>query len=490
MRIPPHAGYGFVEFDTREQAQTAINAVNDARVGGRRIAVDFAYDIRLYKAANKNAQKQPSSAPPSSKKDEMKSEDEEDKSEGEEMAITTPLTKKRPSLSPDDSQNQQTKRAKTTDEESRKLFLVNVPYESDKAAIKSGICDFAKIDESTIQTILMVNEPETGKFTGKAFVIFHEAAIAEKVLTLEKSSLPQMFGDMYKNKDGKMSTAPIEGVGCVVNGRRIAILKSLSKEQVEKEKQKKEDENKPKSAKVVNRQHIDLINSGWINETHESWSLLSPLEQRIRAASNEERKFKVGNPNFIINTKRLTVKNIPKTFENGDLQKAVISAMGLTGTKKAKRAGLKKVAIVKDKVEVADPNSLIQSASAAPEWTMDMDSEDESNTVSTPGVKTVIKKKSRGFAFIDFTTAEAALKCLQAMNNVPGAFGSGIAKRPIVEFSFDDIRKLQIQQNRAQSKARKVENGIPAIQKSAIKRLGRGQKQRLKRRLAKEKKAM
>jgi nucleolar protein 4 len=467
MRIPPHAGYAFVEFDTREQAQEAITAINETRIGGRRVAVDFAYDIRLYKAASKNAGKQTSST----KTSEEEMEDDE-KSE-DDIPIATPLGKKRELVL---DENSGTKKQKIP-EDSRKLFLVNVPYDSDKASIKTGICEFASISNDDIESVLLVKDGE--KFSGKAFIIFRSVEVAEKVLNLERSSLPQMFGDMYKNKDGRLATAPIEGVGCLVNGRRIAIMKSLTREEVEKEKLRKEEENKPKSSKVVNRQHIDLINAGWINEQHESWSSLSAAEQKIRTASNEERKFKLGNANYIINPKRLTIKNVPKHFENGDLMKAIISALGMTGSKKIKRAGIRKVAIVKDKIQVVGKSTVEQ-----PDWNMDMPSDDETKSPST-GAKMAIKKKSRGFAFVDFTNTESALSCLKAMNNIVGGFGSGIAKRPIVEFSFDDVRKLQIQKNRSLA----VKKDTPPLRNEnpkSIKRLGRGQKQRLKRKLAKE----
>ena len=55
MKVPPHAGYAFVEFDTREQGQAAITAVNGNRLGGRPVAVDFAYDSRLYGRLKKGA---------------------------------------------------------------------------------------------------------------------------------------------------------------------------------------------------------------------------------------------------------------------------------------------------------------------------------------------------------------------------------------------------------------------------------------------------
>ena len=479
MKIPPHAGYAFVEFDTREQAQEAITAVNDSRIGGRKVAVDFAYDIRLYKAAcRKSAGKaeQLDAAKPSEKDEEMKEEEDEEE-------VESPKASKKRSVPIEVDTPTSSKKAKT-DEESRKLFLINIPYDSDRAAIVSGLCAFAKINEkSDIESVLLVKDKD-GKFLGKAFVVLREATIATKILDLEKSSLPEMFGDLYKNKDGRLSTAPIEGVGCLVNGRRIAIMKALTKSQVEEEKKKKDEESNPRNPKLVNRMNLELINAGWINEEHDSWKHLDPRERNIRTASNEERKIKLKNPNYVVNTKRLTVKNVPKHFENGDLMKAIASAMKLTGPSKLKRCGVLKVAIVKDKVPIVDVDSNQQKKPQ--EWSLEMDeSEDEKDVVPTKGnnEKVKMKKKSRGFAFVDFSSTENALRCLNAMNNVAGSFGDGTGtRRPIVEFSFDDVRKLQIQKARLEKMGGIRDTPVKVIKKG--KRLGRGQKQRMKRRLA------
>ena len=484
LQIPPHAGYAFVEFDTREQAQQAITGVNDSRVGGRRVAVDFAYDIRLYKAAcRKSATKTDATETPSKPADKDEDMKEEESMPEPEKSL------KRPSVAetPVNAKKSKTEEVVSLDDaDTRKLFLINIPYDADRSAIVSGLCEFGKIKEkSDIESVLLVKDKE-GKFLGKAFVVFKQVDGAEKVLQLEKSSLPEMFGDMYKNKDGRLATAPIEGVGCLVNGRRIGIMKALTRAQVEVEKQKKEQESNPKNPKLINRMNLELINAGWINEQHESWKQLDARERNIRIASNEERKIKLKNPNYVINTKRLTVKNVPKHFENGDLMKVVVASMKLTGPGKLKRGGILKVAIVKDKVPIVDHTNM--QVKKAEDWNLEMeDSGDELLPAANgaPQDKVKMKKKSRGFAFVDFNSTENALRCLNALNNVPGGFGDGTGtRRPIVEFSFDDVRKLQIQKARLDKTGGK-EVHVVSVKKN--KRLGRGQKQRLKRRLAKDK---
>ena len=485
MRIPPHAGYAFVEFDTRAQAQAALTAVNGSRIGGRAVAVDFAYDIRLFKAIkNKSAHETTTSTEPPVAAEKAAPTEE---ATPVAAAVTTAVQSLKQKERPAPTNNKNAKKPKLEDENDRKVFLINVPFDADRSDIETGICEFANLAPSTIQTVLIVKDKATGKPSGKAFVIFNDSASASTVLALEKSSIPQLFGDLYKNT--KAATAPIEGAGCVVLGRRVAIMAPLSKEEISKQKEIKEEENNPKNPKVVNRKHIDFINAGWMNEKQPEWHDLTMREQKLRMASNDEKKFKLSNSNFVINTKRLTIRNVPKRMENGDLQHAIVKAMGVKGSKKTKQCGIIKVAIVKDKLMVPVGGGDKDPKEA--HFDMNEDSSDDEAAKkgeANADIKMKQKKRSRGFAFVDFADSERAMKCLESMNNVAGAFGQfDLTRRPIVEFSFDDVRKLQIQQNRAvnlHAKAKEAEKaGVPAVAvKKGIKKevIGRGKKQRMK----------
>ena len=509
LRIPPHAGYAFVEFDTREQAQAAITGVNGNRIGGRQVAVDFSYDSRIYKAIKEREPATPAPATLPKTPIVKKSADEEIFTE-DPVSVETPSAREKPKkLKLSQPEPEQTKEVETAPVEvkpkkekkakqdapkpeqkanpdSRKLFLLNVPFEADRKDIQEGLCSFANLESSDIESVLFVKDKETDKPSGKCFVVFKSEEIATKVLDLETSSRPQLFGDLYKNKDGRPAVAPLEGAGCIIQGRRISVAKPLSKKELEERKFKLEEENQPKNPKVVNRKNIDFINAGWINENHEElWADLPPRDQKMRQACNEEKKIKLKNPNYVINTKRLMVRNIPKQMENGDLQSAIVRAMGITGAKKVKQAGIIKVAIVKDKVMVAVGDRPPRDSDfdmTAP------DSDDETKNPSNTKMEMKEKKKSRGFAFVDFVDSDRAMKCLEAMNNVPGAFGAEYAaRRPIVEFSFDDVRKLQIQKNRALKTEQSGKQPVEQLKrKRDPSKLTRGQRQRAKRRALRE----
>jgi RNA recognition motif-containing protein len=492
MRIPPHAGYGFVEFDTREQAQQGITAVNGSRIGGRPVAVDFAYDIRLYQAIKSKTPEPPAPKSAQTKTDEVKEEVEPQPKKQKKAVPKVEKQEEKPAPAEESAPSKNGKKtvpakpAADSDIEKRKLFLVNVPFDATRADIESSLCEFGSIESGSIESVLFVKDKESQKPTGRCFVIFNDSAVADKIQDLENASRPQLFGDLYKNKDERPAVAPLEGAGCVILGRRISILKPLSKKDLEERKRQKEEEEMPRNPKILNRKNIDFVNAGWINETHEElWAALSERDQKLRQTCNEEKKFKLKNPNFVINTKRLMVRNVPKHMENGDLQNAILKAMKITGPKKVKQAGIVKVAIAKDKLMVA-------AADRKPkEIDFDMNApESDNETTGNTKVEMKERKKSRGFAFVDFVNSESAMKCLEAMNNVPGAFGpSQPNRRPIVEFSFDDVRKLQIQKQRElktqQPGKGRVEKVITKKPRDEAK-LSRGQRQRAKRRAMRE----
>ncbi|KAG9489778.1 hypothetical protein GDO78_005623 [Eleutherodactylus coqui] len=64
------------------------------------------------------------------------------------------------------------------------------------------------------------------------------------------------------------------------------------------------------------------------------------------------------------------------------------------------------------------------------------------------GVRGNVKGQSLGYAFVQFVEHDHALAALRHVNNNPDLFGP--KKRPIVEFSLEDMHKLKIKERRAQ----------------------------------------
>lgn len=67
-----------------------------------------------------------------------------------------------------------------------------------------------------------------------------------------------------------------------------------------------------------------------------------------------------------------------------------------------------------------------------------------------------MKGQSLGYAFVEFQEHEHALKALRHINNNPEIFGP--QKRPIVEFSLEDRRKLKMKELRIQRCQQKMKS--------------------------------
>lgn len=65
-----------------------------------------------------------------------------------------------------------------------------------------------------------------------------------------------------------------------------------------------------------------------------------------------------------------------------------------------------------------------------------------------------MKGQSLGYAFVEFQKHEHALRALRHFNNNPETFGP--QKRPIVEFSLEDRRKLKVKELRIQRSLQKM----------------------------------
>lgn len=85
--------------------------------------------------------------------------------------------------------------------------------------------------------------------------------------------------------------------------------------------------------------------------------------------------------------------------------------------------------------------------------------------------KTKKEGRSLGYGFVDFTEHSHSLATLRHLNNNPEPFGP--EKRPIVEFSLEDRRKLKIKEMRAQNnlKAQQLKAGVPTESRKPSKSL-------------------
>uniref|UniRef100_A0A8C2RD26 RRM domain-containing protein n=1 Tax=Capra hircus TaxID=9925 RepID=A0A8C2RD26_CAPHI len=126
---------------------------------------------------------------------------------------------------------------------------------------------------------------------------------------------------------------------------------------------------------------------------------------------------KLKDQNIFVSRTRLCLHNLPKAVDDKQLRKLLLNA-----TRGEKVVRIKECRVMRD----------------------------------LKGAYGKIKGQSLGYAFAEFQEHEHALAALRHINNNPEIFGP--QKRPIVEFSLEDRRKLKVKELRIQRSQQKVKS--------------------------------
>uniref|UniRef100_A0A5F4VXR7 RNA-binding protein 28 n=1 Tax=Callithrix jacchus TaxID=9483 RepID=A0A5F4VXR7_CALJA len=143
--------------------------------------------------------------------------------------------------------------------------------------------------------------------------------------------------------------------------------------------------------------------------------------QKCLLAASPENEFellkhqKLKDQNIFVSRTRLCLHNLPKAVDDKQLRKLLLSA-----TRGEKGVRIKECRVMRD----------------------------------LKGAHGNMKGQSLGYAFAEFQEHEHALKALRHINNNPEIFGP--QKRPVVEFSLEDRRKLKMKELRIQRSLQKM----------------------------------
>lgn len=270
----------------------------------------------------------------------------------------------------------------------RTIFISNIPFEIESEEVKQRFSVFGEV-----QTFVPVFHHLTKRPRGTAFLKFRTTTAADAAIS---------------------SANDANGLGIILKGRPLKVLKALDKESAQKrglEKIKNE---------VQDRRNLYLMKEGEI-------LIDSPAAEGVSKADMEKREIlakkkieMLRSPKFHVSRTRLIIYNLPKTMTQEEVKKMCIDAILSRASKQ--NPEIQKVKLLKD---------------------------DKKGNASS-------KKHSRGVAFVDLKEHEHALVALRVLNNNPGTFGS--ERRPIVEFALEDINKLRLQKVNLDSLKRKNED--------------------------------
>ncbi|CAF3319616.1 unnamed protein product [Rotaria sp. Silwood2] len=187
-----------------------------------------------------------------------------------------------------------------------------------------------------------------------------------------------------------------------LHGQELQLDMALGRDELVKAKELR-DKKKENTIKHDQR-NLSLANYGVILNLNELDGNETDLKKRQNLEDIKKQKLK--DPLYFISPTRLTMHNLPKNIDDDKLRKIIIDTLK------------------KDKIPMKD---IILKECRVMKTNKDA-------------------KKSLGYGFINLSRHEIALRIIELLNNDKNIFGSN--RRPIVQFSIENRRALQLKEER------------------------------------------
>ncbi|XP_054415728.1 RNA-binding protein 28 isoform X1 [Pongo abelii] len=199
-----------------------------------------------------------------------------------------------------------------------------------------------------------------------------------------------------------------EAGGLKLDGRQLKVDLAVTRDEAAKLQT-------TKVKKPTGTRNLYLAREGLIRAGTKAAEGVSAADMAKRERFELLKHQKLKDQNIFVSRTRLCLHNLPKAVDDKQLRKLLLSA-----TSGEKGVRIKECRVMRD----------------------------------LKGVHGNMKGQSLGYAFAEFQEHEHALKALRLINNNPEIFGP--VKRPIVEFSLEDRRKLKMKELRIQRSLQKM----------------------------------
>ncbi|XP_046952980.1 RNA-binding protein 28 isoform X1 [Lynx rufus] len=441
-------GFAFVQFKNLLEAGKALKSMNMKEIKGRTVAVDWAVAKDKYKntqSASAPGEKrlgpkhQELSKENGREEEDGTEEEEEEEEEGEdnkEARVTKPTQipknselchcraiKKAPTVESSEEDH--------SDEDSD-------PEESDSFDDGDELAQSDTDSEQQEDEDVQVSKKKKRKLPsdvneGKTVFIRNLSFDSEEE---ELGELLQQFGDLKyvrvvlhpdtehskgcafaqfmtqeaAQKCLEAASPETEGGGLKLDGRLLRIDLAVTRDEAAKLQTKK-------VKKPTGTRNLYLAREGLIRAGTKAAEGVSAADMAKRERFELLKHQKLKDQNIFVSQTRLCLHNLPKAVDDKELRKLLLNA-----TRGEKGVRLKECRVMRD----------------------------------LKGAHGKVKGQSLGYAFAEFQEHEHALTALRHINNNPEIFGP--LKRPIVEFSLEDRRKLKIKELRIQRSLQKVKS--------------------------------
>lgn len=450
-------GFAFVQFKNLLEAGKALKSMNMKEIKGRTVAVDWAVAKDKYKntqsASAPGEEKQPE--PKHQKLDKVNGRKEEVMREEEDDDGDMEEDDDEDGDDGDDEEEEKNKESKVTKRVQihKRAVRRPVPSESseeDHSDEDSGLEDGDSVDsgEDLAQSDTHTEEQEDEDVQvskkkkrklpsdvneGKTVFIRNLSFDSEEE---ELGELLQQFGDLkyvcivlhpdtehskgcafaqFMTQEAAQkclaaASPETEGGGLKLDGRQLKVDLAVTRDEAAKLRTKK-------VKKPTGTRNLYLAREGLIRAGTKAAEGVSAADMAKRERFELLKHQKLKDQNIFVSRTRLCLHNLPKAVDDKQLRKLLLNA-----TRGEKGVRIKECKVMRD----------------------------------LKGVYGKIKGQSLGYAFAEFQEHEHALTALRHINNNPEIYGP--QKRPIVEFSLEDRRKLKIKELRIQRSQQKMKS--------------------------------
>ncbi|KAI4245405.1 MAG: hypothetical protein L6R40_002465 [Gallowayella cf. fulva] len=477
-------GFGFVVLRGRRNTEKALKGLNGKVVDGRTLAVDWAVGKDVWDSMNQSKATNAAHAEPMPSGE---SHSDTTGDENEDHGITDQAAEEISDAAteflrggvegPIEDPSGPTVTGRTEHDSSATLFVRNVPFTITDEDLSRHFASFGPVRYSRI-----VMDPSTERSKGTAFVAFWNEVDAIACLRAapkaastptygHKTQLPpsnvtskrSILEDTNRDSSGRYT----------IDGRLLQISRAVDKGEATRLTAAG---HHSRDVRDRDRRRLYLLGEGTIPSQTPLYSQLVPSEVALREDSAKQRQNLVkNNPALHLSLTRLSVRNLPRSITSKDLK--ALAREAVVGFSRDVKAGLRQPL---SKEELSRAGDLMREAERArkargkgivKQAKVIFEGRKGEKVTEDSGAG-----RSKGYAFIEYTSHRWALMGLRWLNGHAVGTYSGIEtnvpnskerkKRLVVEFAIENaqvVGRRQERETQSHDKQRSAESGTSNV---------------------------
>ncbi|KAL8771104.1 MAG: hypothetical protein Q9209_003275 [Squamulea sp. 1 TL-2023] len=462
------AGFGFVVLRGRKNSEKALMEINGKVIDGRTLAVDWAVGKDVWESMNQSkgidaAHVDPSPAAADDQKDSSSGIEDPGitigKPEEQSHADAESLRDGEDSDMPDEDATEASPTSNIKQGPSSTLFVRNVPFTAVDEDLSHHFASFGPVRYARV-----VLDPSTGRSKGTAFVSFWDKAnavaclrAAPKIMSLSTSSeRAQPSLSNITSKKSLLEDSSIDSSGrYTMDGRILQLSRAVDKGEAARLTAAGHG---IRTVRDRDKRRLYLLGEGTIPKQSPLYDQLAPSEIALREESARQRQNLIkNNPALHLSLTRLSVRNLPRSVTSKDLK--ALAREAVVGFSRDVKTGLRQPLSREELSRAGD--SMREAERARKAKGKGIVKQSKVVFEGKKGEKVTEESgagRSKGYAFIEYTSHRWALMGLRWLNGYAVGTRSGDAskisgsderkKRLIVEFAIENAQVVGRRQER------------------------------------------